>query len=112
MFRNLTDFSYKRSLKEAIGFYLGYLLLIVLASMILGGVSGLVLGDRSTEVGFRIGNLVAVITVLTLSFVILSKKDLLANFGMILVALLSGILAFFGGALLGLIPTAYLSTKE
>jgi len=111
MFRKLTDFSYKRSFKEALGFYLGYLLLIVLASMILGGVSGLVLGNQSTEIGLRIGNLVAVIAVLALSFMILSKKDLSGNFGMILVALLSGILAFLGGSLLGLIPAAYLSTK-
>lgn len=112
MFKNLTDFSYKRSGKEAIGFYIGYLVLIILVGALFGVILGLFFGDRSFEIGLRIGNLFAILVTIILSFVILSKKNLMNNFGLILVAVLSGLLAFLGGGLLGLIPAAYLSTKK
>jgi len=111
MFRNLTDFSYKRTGKEALGFYIGYLVFIVVVGAILGGVLGLVLGEESFEIGLRVGNILAILATLALSFLILSKKKMMNNFGLILLALLSGLLAFIGGGLLGLIPTAYLTTK-
>jgi len=111
MFKKLMEFKYKRTTKEALGFYLSYLLLIVIVGALIGGIMGLVAGESSIEFGMRFGGLVAVIISLVLSFLILSKKKLTKNFGMILVALLSGVLAFFGGGLLGLIPVAYLSTK-
>lgn len=111
MFKNLTDFSYKRSKKEAVGFYLGYLVVIVLVAGLLGGVIGLAFGDKGVEAGLRFGNIIAIVVSLGLSFAILSKKKLMSNFGLILVALASGVFAFFGGGLLGLIPAAYLSTK-
>jgi len=111
MFKNLTDFSHKRSGKEAFGFYLAYLVLIMLLGGLLGGIMGLVMGGGSFELGLRLGNLTAVLVVLGLSFAVLAKKNLMGNFGMILVAVVSGLLAFLGGGLLGLIPTAYLTTK-
>ena len=111
MFKNLTDFSYKRTGKEALGFYIGYLVLIVVVGAILGGILGLVLGEESFEIGLRVGNILAILATLGLSFLILSKKKMMNNFGMILLALLSGLLAFVGGGLLGLIPTAYFTTK-
>lgn len=111
MFKNLTDFSYKRSGKEALGFYLAYLVLIVLVGGIVGAVTGLASGSQSYELGVRVGNIVAILLVLGVSFAILSKKKLMNNFGLVLLALLSGLLAFAGGSVLGLIPTAYLSTK-
>jgi len=111
MFKNLTDFSYKRSGKEALGFYVGYLILIVVVGAIFGGILGLALGEESFEIGLRVGNIIAILASLVLSFLILSKKKQMNNFGMILLALLSGLLAFIGGGLLGLIPSAYLTTK-
>ena len=111
MFKNLTDFSYKRTRKEALGFYLSYLLLIIIVGGLIGALAGLVIGEGSFEIGLRFGNIVAILTVLGLSFAILKKKNLLNNFGYILLALVSGILAFLGGGLLGLIPAAYLTTK-
>ncbi len=105
------NLAHKRSLKEAVGFYLAYLVLIALAAMLLGGVSGFIFPNASYQAGFNMGNFLAVIAVLVLSFTILTKKRLLGNFGLILVALLSGILALFGGGLLGLIPAAFLSTR-
>lgn len=111
MFKNLTDLSYKRNTKEAIGFYLAYLLLVAIAAMIAGGGLGIATGNNTFDYGYKVGNVVAIVSCLLLSFVILNKKNLLSNFGFVLVALLSGVVAMFGGGLLGLIPTAYLSTR-
>jgi len=112
MFKNLTDFSYKRTGKEALGFYLAYLLLIVLIGVLSGVVSALASGQQNYELGFRIGNIIAILSCLGLSFAVLSKKNLMNNFGFILLALLSGLLAFIGGGLVGLLPAAYLTTKK
>ncbi len=111
MFKKLTDFSYKRSGKEALGFYVAYLVLIIISAGLLGGVIGLILGEEGITLGMRVGNLIAVFMCLAISFVLLSKKRETGNFGFILLALLSGILAFLGGGILGLIPAAYISTK-
>lgn len=61
--------------------------------------------------GLIIGNIVAVIVSLGVSFLVLKEKKLLGNFVFILLALLSGLLAIFLGGLGGLIPAAYLTTK-
>ncbi len=107
----MTDFSFKRSRKQALGFYLGYLVLIVLVGAVVGALFGLISGGGNLDLVLRIGNIMAILLALGLSFAILSKKKLTDNFGLILVALLSGLLAFVGGGILGLIPVAYLSTK-
>ena len=111
MFKNLTDFAYKRSGKEALGFYLGYLILIVVVGALAGGLFGLASGQENFELGLRIGNIIGILASLGLSFAVLSKKGLMNNFGLLLLALLSGLLAFIGGGLLGLIPASYLTTK-
>jgi len=111
MFKNLTQFSYKRTPLQALGFYIAYLILIALVAGIMGAVIGLAIGSGDFETGFRFGNLIAIVSVIGLSFLILKSKNLMGNFALILVALLSGVLAYFGGGLLGLIPAAYLSTR-
>lgn len=111
MFKKLTDFSYKRTRKQAVGFYLGYLILIIIVGALVGGMVGLAFGDESFELGLRVGNFIAVLIVLGVSFAILNKKKLMNNFGLILLALASGLFAYLGGGLLGLLPAAYLSTK-
>src|SRR3990172_1890459 len=87
MFKNLTDFTYKRNRKEAIGFYIAYFILIVLLGGLSGGIVGLIINQQdSYAVGFRVGNIVLIP--------------------------LSGLLAYFGGALLGLIFVTYLTTRD
>jgi len=111
VFTNLTDFAYKRTTKQALGFYLAYLLLIIILGALSGVLAGLALGENSYAIGLRVGNMVAILSVLVLSFVILHKKSLFKNFSLIIIALLSGVLAIIGGGLLGLIPAAYLTKK-
>jgi RsiW-degrading membrane proteinase PrsW (M82 family) len=111
MFRRLTDFSYKRTDKEALGFYLAYLLVIIIVSAILtslfGGADTFYPNTR-----IRIGTSVAIACSLLLSFFVLSHKKLNDSFGFILLSLLSGLIATFGGGLLGLIIPAVLTTKD
>jgi hypothetical protein len=47
-----------------------------------------------------------------LSGLLIKEKKLYKNFGFLLLPILSGLLAIFGGALLGLIIPAVLTTRE
>ncbi|RPJ75173.1 MAG: hypothetical protein EHM20_09395 [Alphaproteobacteria bacterium] len=67
--------------------------------------------NNTYNFGLIIGNVVAIVFSLGVSFLILKEKNLLGNFGFILLALLSGLLAIFLGGFGGLIPAAYLTTK-
>ena len=82
MFKNLTDFAYKRNRKEALGFYLGYLILIVVVGALAGALFGLASGQENFELGLRIGNIIGILASLGLSFAVLSKKGLMNNFGL------------------------------
>ncbi len=112
MFNNLINFAYKRNTKEAVGFYIAYLVLIILTAVLLAGVLGSVTGNSDNfNFGVRIGGITAAVACFVLSMMIVKSKKLTVNFLYIALVLLSGILALFGGALIGLIPTAYLSTR-
>lgn len=112
MFKNLFDFSYKRSALEAFGFYLAYFFLIILGAMLAGGLIGAIFPSSASVYGYRLGLTVAVGACVYLSSIVLVKKNLLKNYGYLLLVILSGILALFGGGLLGLIPAAFLSTRK
>ncbi len=114
MFKTLTDLGMKRTGKQALGFYLAYLLLFMVVGGLLGGVAGLSgvnSGSGGFDTGMRLGVTVSVILSLGLSILILRAKKKQNSFGLILIALLSGLLAILGGGLLGLIPVAFLTTK-
>lgn len=113
MFRNLTNFSYQRSAKEAVGFYLAYLLLSAIGNVFLSGVLGVATQDYffDFQYGSKAGNLLAIVISFGTSIVILKSKKLLGSFSLILLALVSGIMAVFVGGLGGLIPAAYLTTR-
>lgn len=107
MFSKLTDYSYKRNAKEAVGFYIAYFLLIILFSWL----TGVLFGGSDLQANWQLGTKVAVVISTGLSFILLFKKNLKSNFKYILLAILSGILAYYGGGLLGLVPVAYISTR-
>jgi len=125
MFKNLTNFSYKRNWKEAIGFYLAYLFI----GSILGGIVIILLYGNSIKSGAttfseafynslrlsnRIGGLVySLIYSLSIAILLLIKKKLYKKFRYIILTFLSGILVVLGGKLLlGLIIPAFLTTKD
>jgi len=107
MFRNLTDFKFKRTGLQAFGFYLAYLFLFLLLGFLSGFIMALI-GARDNA--FSIGVLVAMITSPTLTFLVLYQKGLVNKLGYILLLVLTPILAFLAGALVGLIPVAILTT--
>jgi len=111
MFKNLTRFGYQRSTKEVFGFYLAYLVLIIIVGAVLAGTLGVAMQNNTFDFGLRVGNVMAVIVSSGVSFLILKEKKLLGRFGFILLALLAGLLALYVGGLGGLIPAAYLTTR-
>ncbi len=114
MFSHLTNLSYQRTRLEAIGFYIAYLVFVMLASALAGALLVILLGINSQDAynfGLRTGNAIAVVVTMGLSLLILKAKGLLNHFGLILLALCSGLIAAFIGSLGGLILAAYLTTR-
>jgi uncharacterized Tic20 family protein len=107
MFRDLLLLEKDRTGKEALGFYLAYLLLTVL----LGALAGVLAVISATPAeGYMMGRFAGIIFCIVLSFAILYKKKRLQSFGLVLIVVLSGLGAIFLGGLLGLVPAAYLTT--
>lgn len=117
MFNELTNFAFARSTKEAFGFYLAYFLLIVVSAGVLSGIAGILFfpdidPEQGFELGQRIGAVVALISCMFLSMHVLRSKKLSNNFSSYIFFAATAALAFLGGALLGMIPVAYLTTKK
>jgi len=115
MFNKLDNFSYQRSTKEAIGFYLAYLLLIILVSVGISIPASLFLTGSEAE-AYNAGILIGTITAISFSMgtaaLFIKNKKLSKNIGLVLLVPLAGILALLAGGVGGLIPAAYLSTRK
>lgn len=117
MFSGLKDLSLKRTAKQAVGFYIAYAILIMIIAGLLGGVSRIFQnilnpGGDLVSLAVSIGQIVATIATLILAGLILAKKQLLKQPLYLILALVSGMLSYFAGAILGLIVVAYFSTLE
>lgn len=112
MFKNLTNFGYKRNFVEALGFYLAYLLLVMLVGGLFGVIVGLAYPDNAYYIALRVGTVVSIVINLGLSFQILKQKNLLGNFGYLILTVISAIISAFLGGLGGLIPVAFFTTRE
>lgn len=109
MFKELTNFKYDRNWKEAIGFYLGYFLFLLIIGITLATIFGLIFNFTYQD-GVKMGIVIAVIACPTFCFIILYKKKILNKFILILLSVFSGVLALYGGAIFGLIIPAYFTT--
>jgi uncharacterized membrane protein YfcA len=109
MFKNLTNLGYVRDGKEAIGFYIAYVLLFAL----IGAIEGVVL---TPIVGIEnLSNYILPISIflhLALCYLILSKKMLQSEFEYIMISLVTGLTGYFLGAIGGMIIVSYLTTVE
>ncbi len=115
MFKHLTDFGYERNKKEALGFYLVYLLLFVLIGAMIAAIIGVAthtipknFSDTFTK-GEEVGAIIVGLGSAALSITILSAKKE-SRYGFVLLALIGGVLCLFGGGLLGFIIPAYFTT--
>lgn len=117
MFNELTNFALTRGSKEAFGFYCAYFLLIIIGAMAFSAaVGGLFFQNMNPEHGFllgqRIGAVVALIACMFLAYRVLESKQLMKNFSSYMYLVATALFALLGGALLGMIPVAYLTTKK
>ena len=104
------NLSLKKSIGQAVGLYLFGLLVLLLANFIVGSIAGTLFGAGFNE-GLILGAVVSIAVCPLLAFWILKLKSLLTPLNIVL-ALIAGVLALFGGALLGLIPSAYFATLQ
>jgi hypothetical protein len=111
MGRFIFDFAYKRNAIQAVGFYLAHLVILMLLGVISVICLMVLLGKTTFSYEFAILALVlAVIYSVTITVLIINQKRL--SYLYYLLAVLSGILSFFSGAILGLIIPAILVTKD
>lgn len=107
----LDDFAYQRSALQALAFYITYLIVVA----ILGGLAaaiGYIFGLRDKQASQLIGGWVGVIACLAIGYLILKKKGLLKNYLYLGVGVLGVLAALFFGAILGLLPAAFLTTRK
>jgi len=120
MFKELMNLKYKRSAKQAIGFYIVYFLIGILISAVLGGSIVFLLArmgmvpdtQAAISMGQVIGACCSMVYCFSLSLLILISKKIYTSVSAILLLLLTVIAAALLGSFLGCIFTAILSTFE
>ncbi len=118
MFKELGNLGYDRNWVQAMGFYIAYMLLIMAIAMVLAiGISRVLPPvEGSFEAGFKLGvqtgAIIAGISCIALSLTILHQKKRSNDILLLLLALFSGGIGFLLGALGGLIPVAFLTTRK
>jgi cellobiose-specific phosphotransferase system component IIC len=122
MFKNLFDLSYKRSGKEALGFYLAYLGMFAL----LGGLAATAVAvaritvggqapsgwSESFKAGIPAGAVTAIITSIYLAIAVVIQRKLARNVLYVVLAVVSVLFAAIMGGFLALMPIAFLTTRE
>ncbi len=114
MFKRLMDYSYRRTGAEAFGFYLAYVFMATLVGALAGGVTGAVLRLNAADgfqTGMYAGHMASIALIAFLALALLIKKKLTGSFIDWLLAVAAVVLAVLGGAILGLLPLAYLTTR-
>ena len=119
MFKELLDIKYKRSVKQAVGFYIFHIIISTVLGGILSGLIifgllklNLIVSQTSGRVGMVIGANFAIIYYFFLSLILLLGKKLYTSISAILLFLLTIIATILMGGLLGCICPAILSTFE
>lgn len=105
MFRDLFSFNKERQPLEALGFYIAYFII----GLTLGVTSVYVFGANTYESGLIVGQVLAFFYCPFLGYLILSQKRQLNTSYAALLPIIA-FLAYFLGALGGLVPVAYLTT--
>jgi len=111
MFKKLTDLETKRTIVQALGFYLAYLFIFSLIGGIIGGIAQFWFSNKVTIYDTVI---IAFVTHVVLSFalsiLLIYEKSRFYHFGFLLLGLISVTLSIFMNAIGGLIPIAIMTT--
>ncbi len=116
MFKELTDFGHQRNKKGAVGFYIAYLLLATVIGALLAMIFALATGENIQTIsdallsrGEQVAAIFIAISSTVLSLIILSAKKE-SRYIFVLLALIGGMISFFGGGLFGFIVPACFTT--
>ena len=120
MFKNLTNFSYKRNWKEAIGFYFSYMLLAIVLGIVLViiFVPAISTGAITVNNYYNYEPLTEFASYFScaycaiISVLLLLQKRLWKNLGYVFLVLLGIFLGVSTGLFLGLIIPAYITTCQ
>ena len=121
MFQDLMVFSKQRTMKQAFGFYLFYLLLVALLGAVINmwyfsffGNSGTTFSEgfnRGIELAQSYGLFINLLFCIIIGALVLSGKKLVKP-KYILVVLFGVLISLIGGSLFGLFPISYLTMKK
>jgi hypothetical protein len=111
MFKKLTDLETKRTIVQAIGFYLAYLLIFTLIGAIIGGIAQFWFRNKVTIFDtIYIAFVSQIVLCLILSFLVIYEKGRFNHFGLLFIVLVSIFSLVFMNAFGGLIPIAIMTT--
>ncbi len=111
MFENLQDLTFKRTAKQAIGFYLTYFSASFVFAASSSWIVGLAFGKTgNAEFSLKVGQFSIILFASALSYLMIKKKNLMNDKLKVGLAVFASILTIVGGGILGFIPLAYLST--
>lgn len=111
MFSKLFELSHRRNFSQAVGFYISYSLITAIITVILASISLYIFKLDTSKQLILIGNYTSFLFTLFISILILYKKKLTKNFYLILIAVFSSILSYYGGVLIGFLPVTFITTK-
>jgi uncharacterized membrane protein YfcA len=111
MFKNLFIFSHVRTRWSALGFYVAWFFMAGIVGGLAGAGAGLLAPTTmgAFDSALLAGNVVAFLASVFLAFTIVKEKNITHNTTLFTVG--TAILSALGGAILGLIIPAYLTTK-
>jgi hypothetical protein len=114
MFKGLMSFEMTRTGVQALGFYIVYFLIGLLIGGLAGTISGLVVEhDASAEArfaeGLRWGIMAVIPYVLAMGLTVVIKKKL--GLGYYALCIVCACVAAYGGAFIGLMPIAFMTTR-
>ncbi len=114
MFKELFNFSFRRNALQAFGWYLSFFLLASIAGGVAGGTVGFILRieanfNNIVKWSETAGLIASLFMEIVLGYMLVKSREL--RFMNVLLVLIGALLSLFIGALGGLIPLAYLTTR-
>lgn len=111
MLKDIGNLSMKRNWKEAIVFYVAYLLLLLLICFLTGVIIGVFNPNYSVETVEKIATFIIAAYCIILYFAVYFKKKM-SSFPFIILGLVAAIISFLLGEILALIIVAFLTTRD
>ena len=118
MFKNLFNLSLKRTGAEIFGFYLFY---SIAGSIVAGFICGIliyliypqaVVSNDIQKLALSFGTVASILYGVGLSSAIINAKKIFNSFKAVLFTIISVILLYYFGALIGMIPVAFLTSFD